>query len=57
MRKVIVSRQHLEFDWRNSELLDGDLPEQNNLPFSVEVDANNYGGYWVCPFSVEADGN
>ena len=25
MRKVVVSRQPLEFSWRNSELVDGDL--------------------------------
>ena len=25
MRKVVVSRQPLEFSWRNSELIDGDL--------------------------------
>ena len=27
LRKVVVSRQPLEFTWRNSELLDGDLVE------------------------------
>ena len=27
MRKVVVSRQPLEFSWRNSELIDGDLVE------------------------------
>ena len=27
LRKVVVSRQPLEFSWRNSELLDGDLVE------------------------------
>ena len=27
MRKVVVSRQPLEFSWRNSELLEGDLVE------------------------------
>ncbi len=27
MRKIVVSRQPLEFTWRNSELLDGDLFE------------------------------
>ena len=27
MRKVVISRQPLEFTWRNSELLDGDLVE------------------------------
>ncbi|WP_028933751.1 dihydrofolate reductase family protein [Pseudonocardia spinosispora] len=27
MRKIVVSRQPLEFSWRNSELLDGDLVE------------------------------
>ena len=27
VRKVVVSRQPLEFSWRNSELLDGDLVE------------------------------
>lgn len=27
MRKVVVSRQPLQFTWRNSELLDGDLVE------------------------------
>ncbi len=27
MRKVVVSRQPLEFSWRNSELIDGDLLE------------------------------
>ena len=27
MRKVVVSRQPLEFSWRNSEVLDGDLVE------------------------------
>ena len=27
MRKVVISRQRLEFTWRNSELLDGDLIE------------------------------
>src|SRR5690349_10256538 len=27
MRKVVVSRQPLEFSWRNSELIDGDLPD------------------------------
>ena len=27
MRKVVVSRQPMEFTWRNSELLDGDLIE------------------------------
>ena len=27
MRKVVVSRQQLEFSWRNCELLDGDLVE------------------------------
>src|ERR671921_2791663 len=26
-RKVVVSRQPLEFSWRNSELIDGDLVE------------------------------
>ena len=26
-RKIVVSRQHLEFTWRNSEQLDGDLVE------------------------------
>jgi len=25
MRKVVVSRQPLEFSWRNSELINGDL--------------------------------
>ena len=25
VRKVVVSRQHLEFSWRNSEPIDGDL--------------------------------
>ena len=27
MRKVVASRQPLEFTWRNSELVDGDLVE------------------------------
>jgi dihydrofolate reductase len=27
VRKVVVSRQPLEFSWRNSELVEGDLPE------------------------------
>jgi dihydrofolate reductase len=27
MRKVVVSRQPLEFSWRNSELIEGDLVE------------------------------
>src|SRR3954471_20336952 len=27
VRKVVVSRQPLEFSWRNSELIDGDLVE------------------------------
>ncbi|MEV4823369.1 dihydrofolate reductase family protein [Micromonospora sp. NPDC049274] len=26
VRKVVVSRQPLEFSWRNSEIIDGDLP-------------------------------
>ncbi|MBF6162953.1 dihydrofolate reductase family protein [Nocardia cyriacigeorgica] len=27
MRKIVVTRQNLEFTWRNSELIDGDLVE------------------------------
>jgi dihydrofolate reductase len=27
MRKLVVSRQSLEFSWRNSELINGDLPD------------------------------
>ena len=41
VRKLVVSRQPLEFTWRNSELLDGDLVEVASLLLAVAGDEGN----------------
>lgn len=46
-RKIVVSRQALEFTWRNSELLDGDLVEA-----VTELKANPAVGRILIPGSI-----
>jgi len=47
IRKVVVSRQRLEFTWRNSELLDGDLIEA-----VAELKADPQVGKILIPGSI-----
>ena len=56
LRKVVVSRQPLEFTWRNSELLEGDRYVAGSAVLNVVTQAAQVGGFLVGGLLVAVAG-